>query len=331
MMGSPFLRRKKSREKMRHYIGLCLLLASSAVSQDAPMLLRDRIIQEGLKNADAADREIWERREKERDARLREIYKDPETLKESLRANFGMDQFLWEWEIPIFKEKYGVADDALRTALMGIYREFEHLGGEPFLKGDPRELTEDKRRLNTSIEWLGYCADDSVKRLLLGIANDDTKAECYRIFAINASLQCADAQQVRDVILRFIVEVKINPYSAWVNAMGVYDQTKDDPQKREAILATLIVLLAKEENKDRFGERDKYLAKRSKEYATSSQRLAMVQRMSKLPPSQHRDTDHDLNAALKSFRFRLFKTNVSTNMTELMARDFSKPAEVKKK
>ena len=109
-----------------------------------------------------------------------------------------------------------------------------------------------------------------------------------------------------------------------------YDEAVDDPQKREAILATVIALLAREESKDRFAEMDKQVARRNKEYATSSQRLAMVQRMSKLPPSRGRDTDYDINAALKSFRFRLFKTNVSTNMTELMSRDFSKPVEVKK-
>ena len=89
-------------------------------------------------------------------------------------------------------------------------------------------------------------------------------------------------------------------------------------------------LLAREEDKNNFAQTDKWLAERNKEYATSSQRLAMLQRMSKLPPSPFSDTDPDINAALKSFRFRLFKTSVSTNMTELMARDFSKPAEVQK-
>ncbi|MCL1921432.1 MAG: hypothetical protein FWG50_10230 [Kiritimatiellaeota bacterium] len=74
-----------------------------------------------------------------------------------------------------------------------------------------------------------------------------------------------------------------------------------------------------------YSYRDKQLAERSREYATSAQRLAMLQRMSKQSPPKGSDTYNDLKKALASFRFRLFKTNVSTNLTELMARDFGKP------
>ena len=180
-------------------------------------------------------------------------------------------------------------------------------------------------RLLYSIEFLGYCADEPVKRLLLDIANDETKAQIYRIWAVTASIQCADAQEVRDVLIRFIVDVKVDPYDAWLAAFSVYDRAEDNPQKREAILATLIVLLARsEESKRILVEMDGKLAKRNTEYATSSQRLAMLQRINKLPPSKALKTEPDLKAALKSFRFRFFKTNVSTNMTELMTRDFRK-------
>ena len=289
---------------MRPYIGLCLLLASNVVSQNTHAT-------EGLPS--------------EKDEATRSNVRSVENIRDYLIGRFSSNHPTFSWEIQKYRKAPDVTDDALRAALMEIYQLVQHLGSEPFQKGDPRELTENKRRLLDSIDWLGYCADEPVKRLLLDIANDETKAECYRLAAVSSSIQCADAQEVRDVILRFMVDVKIRPYSAWLNAFSVYDESEDDPQKREAILATLIVLLAKEERKGRFVAMDKKLAERDKEYATSAQRLAMLQRMSKLPPDKFPKTDPDLNTALNSFRFRFFKTNVSTNMTELMARDFSKP------
>jgi len=261
-------------------------------------------------------------------AQIREKYKISENLKEALISVFAQEHFLIPEEIPLFKRKFGIADDTLRTVLMDIYKSVQHLGGDPFRRDDPEELTYDKRRLYSSIVWLGYCADEPAKRLLLDIASDDTKEWSNRIVAIMAYLQRADAQQARDVLMRVLIgDMQVKPYSAYLYAFEVYDESESDPLKREAIIASLMVALAREENKVEFAERDKMLAARNKEYATSAQRLAMLQRMSKLPPSQSRDTDPDLKAALKSFRFRFFKTNVSTNLTELMVRDFTKPAE----
>ena len=87
------------------------------------------------------------------------------------------------------------------------------------------------------------------------------------------------------------------------------------------------VALAREDSRRNFMSVDKELAQRSKEYATSRQRLAILQRMNKLPPSNWYGDSSSLDPAIKSFRFRFFKTNVSTNLTELMARDFTKPLE----
>jgi len=289
-------------------VGLFLLLAGNAVSQDPPRfeLYTDEIVTE-----------------------IREYLKNPETLKKSLMDGFTSDHFpVWE-EIPLYKQKFGIVDDTLRPILIDICREAAQVTEWKHFRRDnhPDELLDEKRRLYKSIIWLGYCADEETKRFLIDVATDDMKSDDYRIAAIGSYIQCADAQQTRDALIRFLVDTRIRPYSTYLQAMRVYDESEDDAQKREAIVASLIVALAREENKVEFAERDKMLAARNKEYATSAQRLAMVQRMSKLPPSQSRDTDPDLKAALKSFRFRFFKTNVSTNLTELMARDFTKPAE----
>ena len=293
---------------MRRYIGLFLLLAGNAVSQNAS------ITKELPSERDAAKVNI----------------KTVETIKNELIGWFSGHRPVFPQDIQRYRDAPDVTGDAMCAALMAIYQSVQHLGSEPFQRGEPQETTENKKRLRQSIEFLGHCADEPTKRLLLDIANDETKARCYRITAVSASIQCADAQEVRDVPIRFIVAVKIKPSNAWAKAIWVYDEPECDPQKREAILATLITLLAREENKTEFVDMDKKLAERSTEYATSSQRLAMLQRVNKLPPAKFIKTEPDLKAALKSFRFRLFKTSVSTNMTELMARDFSKPVEVKK-
>ena len=291
---------------MKYCIGLFLLLTSSVVPQNV-YTARDNA-DEGNAPANAQ-----------------------ENIKKNLMAWFATDGIVIEWKtIQTYGKTSGISDDTLRAVLMDIYKSFRHLERNPFKRGEPHEITEDKRKLSNAIEWLGYYADEPTKRLLLDIASDDTIARDYRIPAITASIQCAGAQQVRDVLLRFLIDMKVKPYSAYLCAIRVHDESEDDPQKREAILASLMVVLAREEDKIDFASADKKLAERSKEYATSSQRLAMLQRMSKLPPSPFDRANHDISDARKSFRFRLFKTNVSTNMTELMARDFSKPVEVKK-
>ena len=286
-------------------IGVCLMLAGAAASQEQEAGLDERLAQ------------------------AREAYKDPEKLKATLMRIFAIDDRVLDprKEIPIFKQKYHVSDETMRTALMSIYESVRHLGDDPAHSDEPRETIYDKRRLFCSLEWLGFCADGATKELLMRWATDGTKANDYRVPAIDAYIRCADAQQVRDALIRFLIDMRVDPYGTYLQAFAVYDES--DVQKREAITASLVVALSREEDKGRFADMDKKLAKRSKEYAESSQRKAMVERMSKLPPGLYRDTDPDLKAALESFKALPKLTSVSTNLTELMARDFRKPPEKK--
>jgi len=284
-------------------IGLSLLLAGGAFSQ--------RRIE------DMTDEEA---------AYLKDRLKDPGTLKGFLEDNFSGNHSIWPDEITLFKRKFGLADDTLRGILTDICHETARkTEWRPFQDGDPEETLFNKRRLSRSIKWLGYCADEPTKDFLMEVATDGTKAWDYRAAATVAYIQCADANQVRDAIARFFIDVEEGRYAPDASTFQVYDDSEGDPQKREAIVASLIVALAREGDKNIFSCRDKQLAERSREYATSAQRLDMLKRMSKLPPSKARDTDPDLKKALAAFRFRFFKTNVSTNLTELMARDFGKP------
>ncbi|MCL2104671.1 MAG: hypothetical protein FWH21_06425 [Kiritimatiellaeota bacterium] len=261
-------------------------------------------------------------------ARIRAFNQNAENLKKNLWHNLASEDFLrWSGDPLRYKQKFHVADDMLRGVLMEIIRESEkNAKWEPFRNEDPEELTDEKRRLYRAIIWLGYCADEPAKEFLTRIAVDGTKAMTYRTATIDAYLRCADAQQTRDALVRFLIgDMRIDAYSTYLFAMRTYDEVEDDLSKREAIVTSWTVALAKEGDKDFFTDMDKKLAQRSQKYAESSQRLAMIKRMSKLPPSGHRDTDNDLNAALESYKSRKTFTSVSTNLTELIARDFRKP------
>ena len=238
-----------------------------------------------LGNAIAHSWTFYEKLSDEDVTYIQERFKNSENLRESLMSSLSLDLFLWDNEIPLYKEKFGITDDSLRTVLMNIYREFEHLGKDGFSKEDSNELAKDKLRLRNSIEWLGYCADESVKRLLLDIANDDTKAECYRIYAVGAYYDCANAEDIHVGLPLLLASKNQNAPFVYRCAMYVYDETKDDTQKREAILATVATALMKEENKEIFAGADGGLAARSKDYANSPQRKATLQRMNiPLPP-----------------------------------------------
>ena len=293
-------------------IGLCLLLTGNVVSQDRvryeDWIRFEEITDEGL---------AW----------ARDTYNQPETLKKNLTSSEGgLDLDLWE--IPFLIRKFNIAEDTLRRVLMEVCHEMAETTGWESYRHDNQQdgLVHDKRNLQQAIEWLGYCADETGKEFLMAVASDGTKGDIYRTAAVRAYLQRADARQARDALVRFFSDTKGIPYAPYSSAIAVYDESEGDAQKCEAIAASLIVALARESHRGLFYDTDKKLAMRSKEYATSAQRLAMLKRMSKLPPTNgYGDSAKSLDPALASFRFRLFKTNVSTNLTELMARDFGKP------
>ena len=96
-----------------------------------------------------------------------------------------------------------------------------------------------------------------------------------------------------------------------------------DEQKQDAILSTLYVAVAQDE--DLFVRMDEYLQTKSTKYADSSQRLAMLQRTNQIPPDIPSGIRDNLKSALKSLQTRTSFTSISTNLTELLERDFSEP------
>ena len=189
-----------------------------------------------------------------------------------------------------FKRKFGVSDEPMLTVLMDIIREATKAGGT--WKGVAWDETRQDVaiatwRMEKAIPWLGICADTKAKQLLLGIATGKTNWELSRIYAVQAYLRRADAQEIRDGIARLLADdVRTTDMTGLVVSDRVYGyalqahaEAGDDVQKREAIVASLSAALVKEEDKEIFVGIDKRLAELSKTYADSPQRKAALERL----------------------------------------------------
>ena len=258
---------------MRLCIGLCLLLAGNVIpSSDDEILISDVWYDIIYKHSD------------EQIARERERCKNSEVLKDDLASAFTMDVYIWDEEIPLYKEKFGIADDTLRTALMGIYEKVQHVGKDPFSSDDPEEVTDDKRRLHYALEWLGYCADKSTKEFLKKVATDKTIDRVFRNQAIRAYLRNATAKEF-DWVTSLLADKSQNTSSIYSMSIEEYARADSDTKRRKAIASVLSAALAKEEDKYIFNYLDKDFAKLDKDYANSPQRRAALQRLDlPLPP-----------------------------------------------
>jgi len=222
--------------------------------------------------------------QKERFAHLREEYKDVVKLKAYFEKGLLVSP-VSDKEMLTFKRKFGVSDETMLTALMGIIRETAAK-----TEWEWRKSYEDSYDINgrllKAIRWLGVCADTETKTFLMGIVTDNAKDYDFRRNAIGAYLRRADAQETRNAITRFFTddmrEVGKNGFSVshcvYGCALQTYDETENNAEKREAVVASLSIALVKEENQKVFVEVDKVLAERSKAYAESPQRKAALQR-----------------------------------------------------
>ena len=246
-------------------IGLCFVLAGNVIP-----------------NSD-----VWDDMKgysEEETARYRELYKNSETLKGDLMSNFTMDVFIWDEEVPLFKEKFGISDNILRAVLMDIYESVKHVGKDPFRSEDSDEIRFDKRRLHSTLEWLGYCADKTTKDFLMKFATDTTKDNVFCSQAIMAYLRNANAKEC-DWITTLLADRSQNTSSIYQSAMDAYDEAVNDAKKRKAIVAVVSAALVKEEKKHIFTHADRDLAERDKDYSNSPSRRAALQRMDlPLPP-----------------------------------------------
>jgi len=219
--------------------------------------------------------------------RLQEELKDPVKLRtcldEILNSHTSLEGVME------FKRKFGVDDEPMQRVLMDIIREsIAKTGGRiPERYVEREKIMGALWYLRGALRCMGACADADGKKLLMGIATDNGKDNHFRVEAIHAYINRADAQETRDAIIRFLADdmrSAIQPlYTVYYAAILTYDRAEGNPQKREAIIATVSAMLVKEEDKSTFAFLDGELTKRSKEYAESPQRKAALERMSKPP------------------------------------------------
>ena len=217
--------------------------------------------------------------------RIREEFKDAAKVRKAFDEGdllfFGTSKQIVE-----FKRKFGVSDEPMLTVVMEIIHE------ELVKKAELKEGPYFGMRLWRTLRWLGVCADTKTKQFLLDIATDRANGYNTCVYAIEAYMHRADAQEVRSVIVRFSgddMRVRGKDGSppvyqcVYEYAIQAYDEAEGDTPKREAIITMMSTLLAKEESKTIFVGVDKALAERSREYAESPQRKAALERMNKPP------------------------------------------------
>ena len=145
-----------------------------------------------------------------------------------------------------------MTDEQLHRVLMDIYREAENklLALTP----DTEEWNYNLGLVDGVIRWLPKCKGIPVKDSLLAYATSEEKHRHTKQTAILSYLRVADAEETRDVLLRFLVgENRMDLGSR--SSICRYAQTafmEADAAKRAAILESLYVALSREENKCNF-------------------------------------------------------------------------------
>jgi len=216
---------------------------------------------------------------------MREEMRDEKKLREHMEKLLG-GRTTPERSETIMR-KFDVSKDAMRSILLDVIRESSvKTKWEMPQQRKPEDIFIASHYLCEAITWLGVCADAEGKRLLMGIAEDSAKDKEFRFRALDSYVRCADVQETRDTITRFLADdmrATFHPPDLHYIVMWAYDKAKDDAQTREVIVTAMSTALLKEANSIYFADADKLLAERSTEYAESPQRKATLDRMNKPP------------------------------------------------
>ena len=274
-------------------------------------------------------------------ASWKEEFKAPENLRNALKKNLTSLRSVYPFHsISDFKKRFDVKDEDIRTALAEVYRELAHKLASTTREENP-SFDSDAHGCSQAVYCMGDFADEPMKRFLLGLAMDNTALMAPRGAAVGAYLRCADVQEVKEfcVSIFFCEKQRYPDYvrDAVMTYMP-YEKEGEDGRKREVVLATLYVVAAQAEDWAQFKRLDGFLrAREDKDYLTSHQRLALLKRHSASepepepmvhPPNMNATPTVSLKERLSYMQGKTESfTSISTNLTELMARDFTKPPE----
>lgn len=249
---------------------------------------------------------------------------DDARLKERLKGGL-FELLVWDnYDI----DKTGVSSEQFHRVLMELYDEAEEK--RPSLTHGSEEWRFNQLTVEGVLACLSMCGDVPVKDFLLDYAITKENDNLTRTIALSSYLRVADAEEARNVLLRFLVGdermASMERLSLYSFAQSIYDEASIE--KKAAILAALFEAASREEGKIEFMKVDSILAKRSAAYRHSIERLAMLERHSEEPPTTNFYTDRDLKAALAESRSYTQHTSVSTNLMSLAAQNVNMPQPV---
>jgi hypothetical protein len=171
---------------------------------------------------------------------------------------------------------------------------------------------------------VGAANEEHSGQYMLDLATDTRFEEMLRFGFLQNYLNAADAEGVKDALIRFLVgDARMkHRHLVYVYAMAVYGQT-DNADTRRAIIAALLVAAGREEVLDVLVELDGMLAARSDTYRRSRQRFALLNWHALKLPTGNPQVDNPLKIALAEVASYWKHTDVNMSLALLQARDFS--------
>jgi hypothetical protein len=219
-----------------------------------------------------------------------------------------------------------VADEQLHRVLVDIYHGAENKLAT--LTPETREWFDNRSIMAGVIRWLPKCGDIPVKDFLLDCAASKEKDSSIRSGAVRSYLRLADAEEAKNVLLRFLVgEDRMDDHarsSIYRYPRAVWDTAA--PEKKAYMVNALREAAAVESPQWVFEECDSQLIAMYPAYRDSLQREAMLRRQLSLPFSQYYTELKDkMGKEVKRLEKMKSRSNVSTNGITLTAQDFSIP------
>jgi hypothetical protein len=220
-----------------------------------------------------------------------------------------------------------VTDEQFHRVLMDLYK--EAASKWPMLTPSTEEWTKNKQIVIGVLACLPMCGEVPVQGFLLDYVASKEKENFTRTVALSSYLRVADAEEAKEVLLRFLVgEERMNSQAR--SSICEYARTafmEADAEKKAAILESLYAALSKEDNKWLFRGYDNLLCELSTQYADSHQRLAILKRLIN-SPSLCKADDYalpELQEKLKVLQKTHLYTNISTNIVSLAVQNVNTP------
>jgi len=246
-----------------------------------------------------------------------------------LTSDFTADESMtWE-EAKEFKNRFNIRNDLLHQALMEIKQNAVEKRDNPAIGS--RDEIDGRRMLIGVMRWLPLCNNSQSKSWLLDIASTLDENELLRTFSIFSYLRIADAQEAKQILVRFLIGREqmyvMERYSLYQDAQMAW-HSSDSMEKKAAIVTALYMALSEEPLPWVFSEGDAILQGMSPRYANSRERLALLERARAYPfPERRERTRRELTERFEKMRKLKTLTSGHANFVELMLHDFSQPSQ----